>query len=163
MINVIAAISRNRALGYNGNLIYHIKEDLKRFKSLTTSHTVIMGRKTFESLPNGALPNRRNIVITRQNVSFENTETVHSLDDALAISKNDREVFIIGGASIYKEAIDKGIVERFYMTEVEDVPIHADVFFPEIPYEYDVKFASVHTAENNLIYSFVDYEKEQPK
>lgn len=163
MINVIAAISRNRALGYNGDLIYHIREDLKRFKSLTTGHTVVMGRKTFDSLPGGALPNRRNIVITRQDVNFEGAETVHSLDEALEISKDDKEVFIIGGASIYKEAMDKGIVDRFYMTEVEDVPIHADVFFPDIPFEYDVTFASVHTAENNLIYSFVDYEKkEQP-
>ena len=163
-ICLIAAISRNRALGYQNNLIYHIREDLRRFRRLTERHTVIMGRKTFESLPNGALPLRHNIVISRTLPEAElndwtsddtTLDVCTSLEEALDVcrKRNEREVFIIGGASIYKEAMNKGIVDRFYMTEVEDVPIHADVFFPDIPFEYDVTFASVHTGENNLIYS----------
>ena len=116
-ICVIAAISRNRALGYQNNLIYHIREDLRRFRRLTERHTVIMGRKTFESLPNGALPLRHNIVISRTLPEAElndwtsddtTLDVCNSLEEALDVcqKRNEREVFIIGGASIYKQAVD---------------------------------------------------------
>ena len=169
-ICLIAAISRNRALGYQNNLIYHIREDLKRFRRLTERHTVIMGRKTFESLPNGALPLRHNIVISRTLPEAElndwtsddtTLDVCTSLEEALNVcqKRNEREVFIIGGASIYKQAVDMGIVDVFYMTEVDNVPEHADCFFPEIPDNYDVEWAEVHTTPDGLQYSFVDYYK----
>ena len=167
-IYVIAAISRNRALGYQNNLIYHIREDLRRFRRLTEHHTVIMGRKTFESLPNGALPLRHNIVISRTLPEVElndwtsddtTLDVCTSIEEALNVcrKRNEREVFIIGGASIYKQAVDMGIVDVFYMTEVDDAPEHADCFFPEIPDNYDVEWAEVYTTPDGLQYSFVDY------
>lgn len=169
-IYVIAAISRNRALGYQGKLIYNIREDLQRFRRLTERHTVIMGRKTFESLPNGALPLRHNIVISRTLPEADTNDWTSddttldvctSLDEALDIcrKRNEREVFIIGGASIYQQIVDMGIADKFYMTEVDDIPEHADCFFPEIPDNYDVEWAEVHTTSKGLQYSFVDYYK----
>ena len=124
-IYVIAAISRNRALGYQGKLIYNIREDLQRFRRLTERHTVIMGRKTFESLPNGALPLRHNIVISRtlpeadmNNWTSDDTtlDVCVSLDEALDIcrKRNEREVFIIGGASIYQQVVDMGIADKVH-------------------------------------------------
>lgn len=137
---------------------------------MTERHTVIMGRKTFESLPNGALPLRHNIVISRTLPEAElndwtsddtTLDVCKSLEEALDVcqKRNEREVFIIGGASIYKQAVDMGIVDVFYMTEVDDVPEHADCFFPEIPDNYDVEWAEVHTTPDGLQYSFVDYYK----
>ena len=137
---------------------------------MTERHTVIMGRKTFESLPNGALPLRHNIVISRTLPEAElndwtsddtTLDVCKSLEEALNVcrKRNEREVFIIGGASIYKQAVDMGIVDVFYMTEVDDAPEHADCFFSEIPDNYDVEWAEVHTTPDGLQYSFVDYYK----
>jgi dihydrofolate reductase len=160
-IIIIAAIAMNRALGFEGNLIYSIPNDLKRFRKLTAGHTVVMGRKTFESLPNGPLPNRRNIVISRTLKSIEGAEVFSSLDEVFKNLENstDNEIYIIGGGQIYKEALDSGRVDKLYMTEVDDVPEKADTFFPEIPKEYDVTWAEVHTTPEGLQYSFVNYER----
>ena len=159
IISVIAAIAKNRAIGYQNKLIYHIKEDMKRFQTLTMNHPIIMGRKTFESFPHGPLPERRNIIVSTTLDVVAGAEVAKSLDDALKFLKNEDEVFIIGGASLYEEAVSKGIVDKFYMTEVEDIPKDADRFFPEIPLDYDVEFASVHTTSFGLMYSFVDYKR----
>jgi dihydrofolate reductase len=158
---IIAAIAKNRALGFEGHLIYSIPNDLKRFKKLTAGHTVVMGRKTFESLPNGPLPNRRNIVISRTLKSIEGAEVFSSLDEVFKnLEKStDNEIYIIGGGQIYKEALDSGRVDKLYMTEVNDVPEKADTFFPEIPKEYDATWAEVHTTPEGLQYSFVNYER----
>lgn len=137
---------------------------------MTERHTVIMGRKTFESLPNGALPLRHNIVISRtlpetklNDVQSDETtlEVYTTLDEALDVcrKRNEEEVFIIGGSSIYNQAFVKGYVDVFYMTEVDDVPENADCFFPEIPDNYDVEWAEVHTTQDGLQYSFVVYHK----
>lgn len=159
-ISVIAAIAKNRAIGYQNKLIYHIKEDMKRFQKLTTGHPIIMGRKTFESLPHGPLLDRRNIIVSSTLDVVAGAEVAKSLDDALQFLKNETgEVFIIGGASLYEEAVSKGIVDKFYMTEVDDEPAEADRFFPKIPMDYDVKFATVHMTASGLMYSFVDYER----
>ena len=158
-ISIIAAIAKNRAIGYQNKLIYHIKEDMKRFQTLTMGHPIIMGRKTFESLPYGPLPGRRNIIVSTTLDVVAGAEVAKSLDDALKFLKNEDEVFIIGGASLYEEAVNKGIVDKFYMTEVDDIPNDADKFFPEIPLNYDVEFASVHTTSAGLMYSFVDYKR----
>ena len=99
-ISIIVAIAQNNAIGLENKLLYWLPNDLKRFKSLTTGHTIIMGRKTFESLPKGALPNRRNIVLTRQEITFPGAERYASLEEALKQCKEEEEVFIIGGASV---------------------------------------------------------------
>ena len=105
MINIIAAVAKNRAIGYQNKLIYWLPNDLKRFKALTTGHTIIMGRNTFLSLPKGALPNRRNIVLSRSVKSFEGCDVYPSLEEALAHCAKDEEVYIIGGASVYQQAL----------------------------------------------------------
>lgn len=128
-ISIIAAVARNGAIGYNNQLVYHIKDDLKRFKQLTTGHTVIMGRRTFESLPKGALPNRRNIVLSHTHSNFPGCEAYVSLTEALAHCTTDEHVFIIGGASVYAEALP--LAQRLYLTEIDAIPTQADVFFPD--------------------------------
>ena len=129
-ISIIAAVAQNNALGYKNQLLYHLPDDLKRFKKLTSGHTVIMGKNTYDSLPNGALPNRRNIVLSRSVKELPDCDGYTNIDEALE-SCGDEEIFIIGGASIYKQMIDKA--DRIYITKVYDVPENADVFFPEIP------------------------------
>ncbi len=127
-INIIAAVAANRAIGYQNDMVYFISEDLKRFKQLTTGHTVIMGRKTFHSLPKGALPNRRNIVLSRTETSFPGCEVYTSLDEALKHIGVEEQAFIIGGATLYQEAL--AIADRLYLTEIAATPPQADVFFP---------------------------------
>ena len=100
MISIIVAVAENGVIGDKNALLWHIREDLQHFKAMTTGHPVVMGRKTYESLGR-PLPNRRNVVITRQELTIAGCETVHSLDEALALFCPDEEVFIIGGAQIY--------------------------------------------------------------
>lgn len=127
MISMIAAIGKNRELGKNNDLIWHFKEDMKFFREITTGNTVIMGRKTFESLPH-ALPNRRNIVIS-QNANYvaDGAEIVGSIEEAIEMTKNDN-VFIIGGGKIYSEFLE--VADRLYLTEIDDECEDADTFFP---------------------------------
>ena len=128
MISLIAAIGKNRELGFGNRLPWYLPDDLKRFKEITRGHTVIMGRKTFESLP-GVLPNRRNIVITRdKNYLREGLEVVSSLEEALQRASGDKEPFIIGGGEIFKQALP--FTNKMYLTHV-DVELPADSFFPE--------------------------------
>lgn len=126
-VSIIAAVGKNFELGKNNDLIWHFKDDMKFFKETTTNHIVIMGRKTFESLPK-ALPNRRNIVITsKRDYSAEGAEVVASIDEALDLSKNE-DVFIIGGGQIYKSFLD--VADKLYLTEIDDSCEEADTFFP---------------------------------
>lgn len=121
-----------------------------------------MGRHTFESLPKGALPNRRNVVLSRQELHFEGAECFHTLADALHTCKEDEEVFIIGGATLYTEALP--LADRLYLTEVDDKQAPADAFFPEVsPELWKEKSRECHpTDEKHLYsYSFVDYERTQ--
>ena len=155
-INIIAAVAKNRAIGYQNKLIYWLPNDLKRFKALTTGHTIIMGRKTFESLPKGALPNRRNIVISRTITEIPGCDCYKSLEEAIDNCSKDEDVYIIGGASIYNQAIK--MADRLCLTEVNDSPDNADTFFPQ----YDDW--KIETKENHGIddkhefeYAFVDY------
>ena len=128
-VSIIAAVARNRAIGNDNKLIYWLPDDLKRFKSLTTGHTIIMGRRTFESLPKGALPNRRNIVLSTTVSQLPGCDCYKSLDEALAHCTPDEEIFIIGGAHVYQQSIS--IANRLYLTEVDDTPQAADCFFPD--------------------------------
>lgn len=118
-ISIIVAIARNRGIGFENKLLYRLPNDLKRFKALTTGHTIIMGRKTFESLPKGALPHRRNIVLSRrEGATFAGAECFPSLESALSHCKEEEEIFIIGGASLYKEAMPAA--GQLYLTFIED-------------------------------------------
>jgi dihydrofolate reductase len=128
-ISIIAAVANNNAIGYKNRLLYNIGDDLKRFKTITTGHTVIMGRNTFESLPFGALPNRRNIVITNSKKALDGCECMKSINNAIDACRNEEEVFIIGGERIYNEAIN--IADKLYITEIDDCPANADTFFPD--------------------------------
>lgn len=131
-INIIACVDVNYAIGYKNQLLFHIPEDMKRFRTLTTGHTVLMGRKTYDSLPYGALPNRRNIVVSHQNLRLENCEVFPSIEEALATCQ-DEVVFVIGGATIYEQTLH--LADKIYLTQVETESTKADVFFPKFKKE----------------------------
>ena len=161
MINIIAAIAENNAIGLKGKLLYWLPADLKRFKALTTGHTIIMGRKTFDSLPKGALPNRRNVVLTRSKKDFLGAESFSSLQEALASCGAEEEVFIIGGASVYAEALP--LANRLCLTEVHDTPQEADAFFPAFNRdEWEVAFLEKHEKDEKHTqdFDFIDYVKK---
>ena len=161
-ISIIVAIAENRAIGFENKLLYWLPNDLKRFKSLTTGHTIIMGRKTFESLPKVALPNRRNIVLSRQDIEFPGAERFPSLEAALGACRADEEVFIIGGASVYHEALS--LADKLCITHIEDTPAEADAFFPEIdPAVWQVTSSEAHATDekHHQSYRFVDYQRVQ--
>ena len=159
MITIIAAIANNNALGLNNKLIWHLPEDLKRFKRVTTGHHVIMGRKTFESLDK-PLPNRTTIIITRnKNYKANNCVIVNSLDEALENAKQDKNPYILGGAEIYKLAMP--IANKLDLTIVHH-EFKADAFFPEIDTSiWKEKSRENFKADkmNKYDYSFVTYEK----
>ena len=130
-LNIIAAIGMRGEIGRDGDLVWHIPEDLKRFKRLTTGHTIIMGRRTWESLPKGALPDRRNIVVTTNpSLPTPGAEKAPSLVDAVRMAADDEEVFIIGGGSIYEQALNAA--HRLYLTRIEAIAEDADTFFPPV-------------------------------
>ena len=160
-ISIIAAVAENNAIGLNGKLLYWLPSDLKRFKALTTGHTIIMGRKTFDSLPKGALPNRRNVVLTRSAKEFPGAETFPSLAAALASCSIDEEVYIIGGASVYAEALP--LADRLCLTEVHNTPKEADAFFPDFnKEEWDVAFKEEHEPDekHDQSFTFIDYVRK---
>ena len=150
-------MSSNRVIGVNNTLPWHLSEDLKHFKSLTTGHTIIMGRKTYESIGR-PLPNRRNIVISRNsNTSYEGVEVVYSLEDAFSISTNDKEVFVIGGSNIYEQALS--FVDQLYITEIKKSFL-GDAFFPEINKQIWIEYSrDDHVTNDGLEFSFVKYQK----
>ena len=179
MLSIIACISKvHRAIGYKNRLLYAIPSDMTRFRMLTTGHTIIIGRKTFESLPNGALPNRRNIVISKTKEQITGCEVYTSLEEALAARKEEvgskeaaaskeaigsketsDECFIIGGASIYEQALP--FADKLYLTIVEKEPAHADTFFPEInPAEWEVTEKEMRN-ENGLPFTFLTLYRKQ--
>ena len=170
MLSIIACISQtNRAIGYQNRLLYHIKSDLTRFRELTTGHTIIMGRKTYESLPNGALPHRRNIVVSNSMKEMEGCEVYPNLEAALkAAEGKTEETFIIGGESIYRQSLH--VARKLYLTVVDDTtvndaainatPQQADAFFPEInPKEWELIEKEMRN-ENGLSFSFLTYLKK---
>jgi dihydrofolate reductase len=131
MVSIIVAIAQNGTIGDKNSLLWHIKEDMRFFRTTTSGHAVIMGRKTFESLGSKPLPKRKNIVITRAERDFEGAFTAHSLQEAIAMAEGDEEIFIIGGAQIYAEALS--VADRMYITRVER-DYEGDTSFPEIDY-----------------------------
>ena len=160
MISIIANVAKNRAIGNNNKLIYWLPNDMKRFKALTTGHTIIMGRNTFLSLPKGALPNRRNIVLSRSAKAFEGCDVYPSLDEALKHCTSDEDIYIIGGASVYKQAL--AMADRLCLTEVDNTPAEADTFFPPIDTEefHEVSASEIFTDEKSgLRYQYLEYQK----
>ncbi len=157
MINIIAAMSNNRIIGNDNTLIWKISNDLKRFKDLTSGKTVIMGRKTYESIGR-PLPNRRNIIITRDtSYSANGCEIVNSIQDAIDIS-NDSDIFIIGGGEIYTQSLS--LADKIYLTLVNE-SFEGDTSFPEIGDEWLEVNREDHQSDekNQYDYSFIDYEK----
>lgn len=143
MTHLIVAIDRKGAIGRGGDQLYYIKEDLRHFKALTMGNTIIMGRKTFEALPKGALPGRKNIVVTRnQSYSAPGAETAHSIAEAVAMAEN--EAFIIGGAEIYRQGLP--LADILHITVVDDETIDADTFFPPISFD-SFRVTAVSSAE----------------
>lgn len=158
MVTIIAALGRDRAIGRKGDLAFHIREDMRHFKALTTGHTVVMGRKTFESLPKGALPDRRNIVITRNlDFSAPGIERAESLEEALSLAAGD-EIFIIGGGEIYRQTM--AVADRLELTLIDADSPDADTFFPEYDGGEWEKCSEGETKtdeKNGLRYSFICY------
>lgn len=170
MISIIACISKdNRAIGYQNRLLYHLPSDMVRFRELTTGHTIVMGRKTFESLPNGALPRRRNIIVSKSLKEIDGAEVYPSLEEALRAAQCDtlpapkentgiaspEEIFIIGGESIYRQALPAA--RKLYLTLVDKKPEQADTFFPAINNSaWEVTEKEMRN-ENGLSFSFLTY------
>ena len=129
MINIIVAVAENNVIGKDNSLLWHISDDLKYFKKITENHTVIMGRKTYFSLPFRPLKNRRNIVISGTLSEIEGAEVAKSIEEAFELCKNEDEAFVIGGGAIYRQAID--FADKIYLTKVY-TNFNGDTFFPEI-------------------------------
>lgn len=162
MITIVAAMSLNKAIGSNGQLPWHIPEDLHRFKLLTTGKVVIMGRKTYQSIGR-PLPNRLNIVLSRSPLVIPGAYVVDSLESAVALASAEQpntEIFIIGGAQIYKQAIDTHIADRLLLTIVHQTVNDADTFFPTYENEFPNRVSDEQWTENNgRSMSFLEYHK----
>lgn len=158
MLSIIVAKAKNNVIGKDNKLLWHISEDLKRFKKLTIGHTIIMGRKTFDSLGR-VLPNRKHVVLSHNpdfKVQDENVEIVHSIDDIKKYIDSSEENFVIGGAMIYNLLMP--YVTKLYITEI-DKNFDGDSIFPKIDLEKWKEISRVKSEENGLEFTFVDYEK----
>lgn len=157
-ISIIAAIGKNRELGKDNKLLWHIPEDMKRFKKVTANHPVIMGRKTYESIGR-ALPERRNIIVTRdRNFTALGCDIFHSLEEAIDFAKTlkDKEIFIIGGGEIYKQAMI--YADKLYLTIIDE-EFDADTYFPEYP-EFDkIVYKKSGISEEGLKFTFLELER----
>ena len=156
-LTIIAAASTNNVIGFNNKLIWNIPNDLKRFKELTLGHSVIMGRKTFESLPN-PLPKRRNIIVTKnKDYSRNGIEVTSNIEDAIDLCKSDSQPFIIGGGEIYSQTIE--IVDKIELTRVYK-DYQGDAFFPDIPldkFELANELVNYLDDDSSTKYSFLTY------
>ena len=155
MFSIIAAVGKNRELGKGGDLIFHIKDDMKFFRETTSGHKIVMGRKTWESLP-GKLPNRTNIVISSRD--FEGPdEIIHNLEDFMAKNKDtEEEIFVIGGGKIYAEFLP--IAKKLYLTEIDASDSGADAFFPEFNQKKFKKQILGQGEDNGVKYTFSCYK-----
>ena len=158
-ISPIVAVDQQMGIGFENKPLFWLPNDLKRFKALTTGNTIIMGRKTFESLPKGALPNRRNIVLsTNPATTCQGAEVFTSLESALEACKADEHVYIIGGETIYRQAIN--LADELCITEIESKAPQVDAFFPSIDSAiWHEKSRDFHPADEKHLcsYAFVDY------
>lgn len=164
MLTIIAAAAENNALGKDNQLVWHLPDDFKRFKSLTSGHYIIMGRKTFESFPK-PLPNRTHVIITRQ-TDYKVPEgclVVSNLQEGINSCPKEEEVFVIGGGQIYQQAID--LVDKIDLTRVH-TSVEADTFFPEIDLsKWELVFEEFHPKDekHNFDFTFLTYKKVNSK
>lgn len=159
-ISIIVAVAQNFAIGKNNDLLFHLPNDLKRFKEITTGHPVIMGRNTLLSLPKGALPNRRNIVITdNPDEKFDRCEMVFSIDEAASSVRDEQEAFIIGGGMIYRQFFP--LAGKLYLTLVHR-DYDADVFFPEIDFSawQVLSREDMYDEKNGFDYSYLNLKRK---
>lgn len=161
-ITIIAAVTRDLAIGHGGDLLYHISDDLRHFKTLTMGHPIVMGRRTFESFPKGALPGRRNIVVSRNSAyTAPGAETVGSLEEALALAATESEgidpseIFVIGGGQIYSQALP--LAHRLELTLIDTERPDADTRFPAIELPSGPLESSVDP-KSGITYSFLRLE-----
>ena len=154
MLSLIVAIAENYAIGKAGDLLCYLPDDLKHFKALTTGATVVMGKKTFFSLPRRPLPNRRNIVLTRDgNFTYENTEVAHSIEELHAMITAEENVFIIGGGEVYRQFMP--LAEELHITHIHHTWEDADTFFPDIdPTIWQCVNEERHEADEKHDYAF---------
>jgi len=161
MISTIVAIAENYAIGLNNKLLWHIPDDLKRFKKLTSGHKIIMGRNTLLSLPKWPLPNRESIVITdNQNEKFEGCTMVFSIEEAMKNCPTDEECFIIGGASVYRQFMP--LADKLYITRVHK-SFEADTFFPVISeneWTLTEKSETFKMEDGSFSYTFENYHRK---
>ena len=162
MISIIVAVSKNGAIGKNNDLLWHISDDLKRFKAITSEHTVVMGTKTYESLPFKPLPKRENIVITRnKDLHFEGCTMANSVEEIVTkYASSEEEIFVIGGANIYEQFLP--YANKLYITWVYE-DFDGDVFFPSIDetiWKISEKSDVLHDKKSNLNYAFFTYLKQ---
>ncbi len=154
-------MARDGAIGRGGDQPFHIREDFRRFKALTTGKPIVMGRKTFEALPSGALPGRRNIVITRNPAwSAPEVETVRSIEEAVAMCAGVEEIMIIGGGEIYRQAMP--VADRLYITAVDAPVPDADTFFPDVdPSQWSLSESSEDFVDprSGAAYRFTNYDR----
>lgn len=158
-LSIIVAVSENNAIGKDNQLLWHLPADLRHFKSITSGHTIIMGRKTYQSIGK-PLPNRRNIVISRKaNLQIPGVEVVGTINDALALCNTEQEVFIIGGAEIYRQTLP--YTHKIYLTRVHRY-FDGDTFFPELStaeWQEVEKIDYLPDEKNTLPYSFSTLER----
>ena len=158
MIQIVVIVDQNNGIGKNNQLLCHIPADLKHFKQLTVGHPVIMGRKTYDSMGK-PLPNRRNIVITKQNLEIDGCEVVHSVEKALKICTGEELVSIIGGATIFEQSMH--LVDKIHLTYIHHT-FEADTFFPKIDtelWEVTAKEDYEGDDKNPYPYSFITYKR----
>lgn len=154
-ISIIVAVAKNFAIGKNNDLLFHLPNDLKRFKQITTGHPVIMGRNTLLSLPKWPLPNRTNIVITDKDETFDGCVVVNSIEAAIEAVKDQEEAFVMGGGMIYRQFADKA--QKLYLTYV-DKEFDADTFYPKINFEdwHEDYREDHHDEKNSFNYSYIN-------
>ena len=158
-VSIIAAVANNRVIGNKNALPWHLPEDLKRFRSLTTGHHIIMGRKTYESL-NRLLPNRITVIVSRNpDFAVPGALIAQSLQQAIALCHGDNEIFIIGGAALYREALQSA--DKLYLTQI-DADFEGDVFFPEIdPQQWHESDRSDQLSGDGFQYRYVTYQQDK--
>jgi dihydrofolate reductase len=165
MIAIVVVIDEKNGIGKNGGLLCHLPNDLKHFKKITTGHTIIMGRKTYESLPNGSLPDRINIVVTSGDVNnFPGCIVVRSIEEALSVSKSHEKVFIIGGGELYRTTFH--LVDTLYLTRIHNTFNDADTFFPNIDFkDWELIEEERHMADDKHLYpyTFLTYYRKKVK
>lgn len=156
-LSIIVAVAKNRVIGIDNTLPWHLPEDLKRFRAMTMGHHIIMGRKTFDSLGR-LLPGRTTVIVTRNpDYHVEGALIAHSLQDAIALCQHDDEVFLIGGAELYQAGLM--LAHRLYVTEI-DLDVAGDAYFPEIsPDRWQETTREFHLSEKGLRFSYVTYHR----